>query len=75
MRKTKLCLDLGVDLDDIEIGCDHSCSKCGYLLNDDKTMDVFHNLPSIEVNLPTQGSQDGVALCCWLCCPKRSSNR
>ena len=45
LRKSKLCLDLGVDLDDIEIGSGHSCSKCVYLLNDDKTMDVSITFP------------------------------
>ena len=45
-RKTKLCSELGV-----ESRSGHSCSKCGYVLNGDQVMDVFHDLPSKEVNL------------------------
>ena len=63
-----------VDFDNIEIGSGHSCSKYVYLLNDDKTMDVVHKLSSIEVNLPKEVKM-ALLLCCWLCCPKRSSNR
>ena len=37
IRKTKLCLDLGVNIDEMEGACGHSCEKCGCLINGDKT--------------------------------------
>ena len=43
-RKTKLCLDLGVNIEEMEDICGHSCEKCGYLMNGDETFNVFHNL-------------------------------
>ena len=51
IRKTKLCLDLGVDIEGMKGACGHSCEKCGYLMNDDETFNVFHNLSSLEDNL------------------------
>ena len=32
----------------------HCCGKCGYLLNDDDTLNVFHNVQDIEKELPKQ---------------------
>ena len=51
IRKTKLCLDLGVDTEGMKGACGHSCEKCGCLMNDDETFNVFHNLSSLEDNL------------------------
>ena len=51
MRKTKLCLDLGVDIEGMKGACGNSCEKCGYLMNADETFNVFHNLSSLEDNL------------------------
>ena len=49
--KTKLCLDLGVDIEEMEGIYGNSCEKCGYLMNGDETFNVFHNLFSLEYNL------------------------
>ena len=50
-KKTMLCLDLGVNIDEMEGACGHSCEKCGYLVNGDEAFNIFHNHSNLEDNL------------------------
>ena len=44
-------MDLGVNIDEMEGACGHSWEKYWYLMNGDDTLNVFHNLSSLEDNL------------------------
>lgn len=51
IKKTKLCLNIGIIVNDLEISSSHLCDKCNYVMQDDTLFNVFHNLPVIESNL------------------------
>jgi len=51
IKKTKLCLDVGVDVGSFDASNGHSCEKCLYMLQDDDSFNVFHNLSEIESQL------------------------
>ena len=48
IRKTKLCLDLNMDIDGLEsVPSEHACQKCKFILNTESS-NVFDNLPELE---------------------------
>ena len=49
--KTKLCLALGVNIEEMEGIYGHSSEKCGYLMNGDETFNVFHHLFISALNI------------------------
>lgn len=51
IKKTKLCLDLNVPIDEMEGAAGHSCEKCGFIINDDDTFNIIQNLPAHESSL------------------------
>ena len=51
IKKAKLCLDLGIDIDEMHTMAGHSCEKCRYLMNDEDVFNVFHNLATLEESL------------------------
>ena len=50
IQKTKLLLQLDVDVDLINTESGHSCESCNYLMNDN-AIDIFDNLPELEKSL------------------------
>ena len=63
---TKLCLDLGVNIEEMEGICGQSCEKCGYLMNGDETFNDFHNLFSLEYNLAEEVKMALVYIACYV---------
>ena len=52
IHKTKLLLNLNVDVSSFNVLSGHSCECCQFLMGD-HTIDVFVNLPKLEISLPT----------------------
>ena len=52
IHKTKLLLNLNVDVASFNVLSGHSCECCQFLMGD-HTIDVFDNLPRLEISLPT----------------------
>ena len=51
IKKTKLCLNIGVIANYLEDSSSHLCDKCNYVMQDDTLLNVFHNLPVMKSNL------------------------
>ena len=51
IHKAKLLLRLNVDVDQFNVEPGHSCSKCGFLMNDNMCT-VFDKLPELENSIP-----------------------
>ena len=51
IQKAKLCLQLDIDVQNLNAESGHSCSFCGYIM-DENTAEVFENLPNLERSLP-----------------------
>ena len=50
IHKAKLLLKLNVDISSLNTLSGHSCANCNYLM-DDNAMDIFENLPTLEISL------------------------
>ena len=50
IMKTKLLLNLDIDVDSFNVESGHSCDKCGYLLSEE-ACEVFDMLPELEKSL------------------------
>jgi len=48
--KTKLLLQLNVDIEDYSVSSNHSCHKCGYFLSG-KSLEIFQHLEDLEPSL------------------------
>ena len=51
IHKTKLLLTLNVDVSSLNYLSGHSCTNCNFLMGDN-AIDVFDNLPKLEMSLP-----------------------
>ena len=59
IHKTKLLLNLNVDVSSFNVLSGHSYECCQFLMGD-HTIDVFDNLPKLEISLPTDVKETSV---------------
>ena len=64
IQKTKLLLQVNVDIDSLNVETGHSSDNCKYLMNDN-AIDVFNNLAVLEKSLPLEVRETHY-LYCWL---------
>ena len=60
IKKTKLLLNLNIDVSDFNLECGHSCASCGFFPTEDMCS-IMDKFPEFE---------NGTYLCCRICRPE-----